>query len=208
MNFAFSDEQEAFRDTLRRFLESASGSAAVRKHMEMEEGFDRALWRRLSVDLGLPALEIPEAYGGAGFGFLELTVAFEEMGRSLACAPFFSTVLASYAVLNAGSEADKADLLPGVASGERIATLALVDAGGGWEPGAVRMTYEKRGADYVLTGAKSAVTDGASADLLLVAARRPGTSGSEGVSLFAVEGNAEGVKRTPTAPLDLTRRIA
>jgi alkylation response protein AidB-like acyl-CoA dehydrogenase len=116
MNFAFSEEQEELRRSVRRFLEDKSPSTEVRRLMETTEGFDRAVWDQMANQLGLQALAIPEEYGGVGFGYVELTVVFEEMGAALLCAPYFATVaLGANALLSSGDEAAKKDLLPGIA---------------------------------------------------------------------------------------------
>src|SRR5579863_10349410 len=126
MNFAFSEEQEELRRAVRRFLEDKSPISEVRRLMETTEGFDPAVWDQMANQLGLQALAIPEEYGGAGFGYVELTVVFEEMGGALLCSPYFATVaLAANALLSSGDESAKKDLLPGIASGETIATLAF-----------------------------------------------------------------------------------
>ena len=112
MQFSFTSEQEEFRSVLRRFLEEKSPPLVVRRLMETETGWERATWRELNQQLGLTAVHIPEAYGGQGFGFVELGIVLEEMGRALLCAPYFSsTVLAATAIMNAGSEAQKRCLL-------------------------------------------------------------------------------------------------
>ena len=131
MDFAFSEEQDDFRGTLRRFFSEKSPTSEVRRLMETPEGSDPALWRQMAEELGLQGVHIPEQYGGQGFGFLELGLVLEEMGRVLMCTPYFSTVcLAGGAILNAGTEEQKAALLPGIATGETVATLALLDEGG------------------------------------------------------------------------------
>ena len=105
MNFAFSEDQDALRETVRKFLEAKSPSAEVRRLMETTEGYDDAVWKQMGQELGLQSLHIPEAYGGQGYTFVELGIVFEEMGRVLLCAPYFSTVaLAANAILNAGSD--------------------------------------------------------------------------------------------------------
>ena len=117
MNFAFSEEQEELRKTVRSFLEQKSPSAEVRRLMETTEGYDGAVWAQMANELGLQSLHIPEEYGGQGFTFVELGIVLEEMGRVLLCAPYFSTVcLAANAILNAGTDEQKAELLPGIAS--------------------------------------------------------------------------------------------
>ncbi len=209
MNFGFSDEQEAFRETLRRFLEARSPTAEVFRLTETPEGFDPAVWKQMAAELGLQGVHIPETYGGQGFGFLELGIVLEEAGRALLCSPYFSSVcLGANAILNAGSEKQKAAHLPGIASGETVATLALLDEGGSWSPASVSLELRRDGDDCVLDGVKRLVTDGALADLVLVVARLPGTRGEEGLSLIAVAGDDPGLEAVPVDPLDPTRRIA
>ena len=134
MQFSFTSEQEEFRSVLRRFLEEKSPPIVVRRLMETDAGWDRESWRELNQQLGLTAVHIPEAYGGQGFGFVELGIVLEEMGRALLCAPYFaSTVLAATAIMNAGTEAQKRALLPGIAAGDTIATLAFTEPNGRWD---------------------------------------------------------------------------
>ena len=103
--------------------------------MATAEGYDPAVWRQLSEDLALPGIHVPEQYGGAGFGMVELCIVTEELGRALLCAPYFSTaVLAANAILNAGTEAQKSALLPEIAKGARLATLAVTEPDGNWDP--------------------------------------------------------------------------
>jgi alkylation response protein AidB-like acyl-CoA dehydrogenase len=154
--------------------------------------------------LGLQALAIPEEYGGAGFGYVELTVVFEEMGAALLCAPYFSTVaLAANALLSSSDEGAKKDLLPGIASGETIATLAFTEDSGRWDADGITLAATGSGGSWTLDGHKMFVIDGHSANLVLVAARTAG-----GVSLFAVEGGAPGMTATPLATMDQTRKQA
>ena len=209
MEFSFTDEQEEFRTVLRRFLESKSPTTEVRRVMETDEGCDAEVWKQLSEELGLPGIHIPEAYGGQGFGFVELSIILEEMGRSLLCAPYFaSTVLAGTAILNAASEDQKKDLLPGIASGATLATLAFTEANGLWDASGIEMTATSDGGAHRLSGEKSFVVDGHTAGLIVVVARAPGTSGSEGLSFFAVDGDASGLSRQALASMDPTRKLA
>ncbi len=137
MDFGFSKEQDEFREQLRRFLAEKSPSSQVRRLMETPDGYDSTVWRQMAQELGLQGLHIPEAYGGQGFGFLELGIVLEEMGRVLFCGPYFSTIcLAANAILNAGTEEQKRALGPGIVSGETIATLALLDEDGDWRKSA------------------------------------------------------------------------
>ncbi len=204
MNFAFSEEQEELRRSVRRFLEDKSPESEVRRLMETTEGYDPAVWRQMAEQLGLQSLTIPEEYGGAGFRYVELVVVLEEMGAALLCAPYFSTVaLAANALLTSGDEAAKKQYLPGLASGETVGTLALTEDSGRWDLDAVALEARRQGDAYTLDGHKMFVLDGHTADLILVAARSP-----EGLSLFAVSGDAEGLTRTPLATMDQTRKQA
>jgi len=209
MKFSFSSEQEEFRSNLRRFLGERSPTKEVRRLMATDAGFEAAAWRKLNSELGLTAVRIPEAYGGQGFGFGELCIVLEEMGRSLLCAPFFSTaVLATGAILNAGTEAEKQALLPGIAAGDTVATLAWVEQPSRWDAAATTLTAKPSGSGYVLDGFKSYVLDGHTADLIVVLARAPGSSGDKGLSLFTVKGDAKGLSRTLLKTMDETRKLA
>jgi len=204
MNFAFSDEQEAFRGQVRRFLAARSPMSEVRRVMEGTEGFDPALWRAMAEELGLPGLAIDEAHGGQGFGPLELGIVQEELGRALVCAPLFATsCLAAPAITHVGGEADHARWLPAIARGERTATLAWLEPDRGWGFDEVEMVARPDGDGFVLEGRKRFVVDGHGAGLLLVVARA-----GAGLTLLAVEAGAPGVKTEPIAPLDPTRRFA
>jgi alkylation response protein AidB-like acyl-CoA dehydrogenase len=209
VNFAFSDEQEQLRDAVRRFLEAKSPSAEVRRLMETDDGYDPSVWAQMANELGLQSLHIPEEYGGQGFTFLELGIVLEEMGRVLLCAPYFSSVvLAADTILNAGTDAEKAELLPGIASGETIAALALTEANGRWDASGIELVAKSSGDSWTLDGTKSFVIDGHIADLVVVAARLEGTSGEDGVALFTVAGDAAGITRTQLATMDQTRKQA
>src|SRR5271154_1250841 len=141
IQFAFTDEQEQFRSAVRRFLKDRSPTTEVRRLMATAEGYDPAVWRQLSEDLALPGIHVPEQYGGAGFGMVELCIVNEELGRALLCAPYFSTaVLAANAIMNAGTGAQHANLLPSLASGARLATLAVTEPGGNWDPAGIATT--------------------------------------------------------------------
>ncbi len=204
MNFAFSEEQEELRKTVRAFLESKSSETAVREQMETENGFDPAVWSQMGEQMGLQGLSIPEEFGGSGFSFIELGVVLEEMGRALLCAPFFSSVvLAANALLLSGDEAAKKKYLPGIAAGDTVATLATTEPSGKWDEKGITTKAEGSGADWKITGTKMFVIDGATASLIIVGART-----GKGVSLFAVEGDAKGLTRTSLSTMDQTRKQA
>jgi alkylation response protein AidB-like acyl-CoA dehydrogenase len=209
MKFSFSDEQQEFRSVVRRFLEDTSPTTEVRRLMETPEGCDPTVWRQLSSDLGLTAVHIPEAYGGQGFGISELAIAVEEMGRSLLCAPYFgSTVMAATAILKAGTEDQKRALLPDIASGKTVAALAVAEDNGRWDPSGVAATATPAGAKYKIDGVKSFVLDGHTANLIVMLARRPGSAGGDGLSLFAVRADAPGLQRQRLETMDPTRKLA
>ncbi len=204
MNFAFTDEQEQLREFVRSFLEEKSPESAVREQMDTEQGFDPDVWAQMSEQMGLPALTIPEAYGGQGFTRIEQVVVLEEMGRSLLCAPYFSSaVMAANTLMLCADEAAKEAHLPGIASGETRGTLAFTEQNGRWDEPGVTMAATSANGSWQLDGVKMYVLDGHTADLLIVAAR---TSG--GVSLFTVDPGADGLTRTALSTMDQTRKQA
>jgi alkylation response protein AidB-like acyl-CoA dehydrogenase len=212
IQFAFTDEQEQFREAIRRFLQEKSPSTEVRRLMDTTEGYDPEIWRQLSEQLALPGVHIPEQYGGAGFGMVELCIVTEEMGRALLCAPYFSTaVLATNAILNAGTEAQQSSLLPDLASGARLAALAVTEPSGQWEPQSIELVATSSAEGYTLDGAKSYVVDGHVADLLVVAGRVAGTAGRDDhndLALFTVSADTAGVTRSLLPSMDPTRKLA
>ena len=127
MNFGFNDEQELLRSTARKFLDNECSSEVVRRLMDGAEGMTPELWKKIA-EQGWLGLIFPEAYGGMGLGFVDLTVLMEEMGRAVMPGPFFSTVLlGGLAVLEAGTEAQKKAWLPEIASGDKRVTLAWME---------------------------------------------------------------------------------
>ncbi|WP_328430688.1 acyl-CoA dehydrogenase family protein [Streptomyces sp. NBC_00443] len=206
MDLTFSQEQDELRKVVRSFLAKYSDEQAVRRLAADPEGHDVFIWRRMSGELGLQGLAVPEEYGGSGFGYVELGIVFEEAGRALLCGPYFATVaLAAEALLRCDDESARHDLLPGIASGETVATLALTEDGGRWDEPGIRLTASgDTTTGWRLTGTKTYVPDGHLADLLLVAARTP-----VGISLFAVDAaDARGLTRIPLPTLDQTRKQA
>ena len=202
MNFAFTEEQDELRKTVRAFLDSKSPETAVREQMETETGFDPAVWSQMGEQMGLQGLAIPEEFGGSGYTFTELGIVLEEMGRALLCAPYFSTVvLAANTLLQSGDDAAKQEFLPGIASGETVATLAFTEPSGKWDEAGITMEATGSGSDWKLNGTKMFVLDGNTASLIIVAART-----GAGVSLFTVAGDAAGLTRTNLSTMDQTRK--
>ena len=177
----------------------------MRRLMETTEGYDPAVWKQMGEQLGLQGLAIPEEFGGSGYSYVELIVVLEEMGRRLLAAPYFATVvLAANALIHSGDDTAKKELLPGIATGETIATLAFTEENGRWDEAGVTMPASaSSGGGHTLSGAKTYVIDGHVADVILVAART-----DAGVSLFSVAGDASGLTRTPLSTMDQTRKQA
>jgi alkylation response protein AidB-like acyl-CoA dehydrogenase len=208
MDFRFSEEQEMIRATAEAFLAEKSDSAAVRRAMTTESGYDPALWQSICEEMYWQAMTIPEAYGGLGLGYVELVATVEQMGRYLLCAPFYSSVcLAANALLVAGDEEQKARYLPRLAAGA-TGTLAWTGAGGRWDPHAVAATWQPAEDSYRIDGSYRYVPDGHTAELLVVAARAPGSAGVEGISLFVLPADTAGVSRTWLPTMDQTRQQA
>ena len=202
MNFAFSEEQEELRKSVRRFLDEKSPVTEVRRLMETESGYDEAVWKLMAEQLGLQGLIIPEAQGGSGYGYVELIVVLEEMGKSLLCAPFFSTVaLAANLAMVVGGQGPEY-LLAQIAGGG-TATVAFTEANGKWSEDGVTATATKSGDNYKVSGEKMFVIDGHTAQFLIVAART-----DKGVSLFGVNPSGGGVTKTALPTMDQTRKQA
>lgn len=206
MDFLLSAEQQDFQRGLRRFLAERSPLPVVREVVESERGYDPALWSQMSEQLGLPGLIVPEEYGGAGASMLEAALVMEELGRSLVPSPYFATTaLGVVPILAVGTEDQKQELLPALAAGERTATLAMSEQGGVLGPEGVTMQAVAVGEGVTLTGTKAYVIDGHSADVVVVAARAPG---SADIGLYLVDADAAGLKRSREQTLDLTRPMA
>lgn len=209
MEFAFTEEQLMIREAAESFLADKSTSEAVRKAMATESGYDPDLWTAIATEMGWPAIHIPEAYGGLGLGYVELVAILEQMGRRLLCSPFYSTVcLGANALLVAGTEAQKQELLPQIAAGELTATLAWTGVSGRWDLDGLGATWLREGDDYVLNGTLRYVPDGHTAGLLVIAAREPGTQGEQGIALFTVPADTAGINREWLPTMDQTRKQA
>ena len=209
MKLAHSTEQQELRESVRRFLADRVPLQRVRELMESADGTDEKIWNYAASQLGLQAIAIPEEYGGAGFTFAEQAIVLEELGAALYPGPYLaSAVLAATALLASSDDAAKRDLLPGIAGGETVATLAFTEDDGSWEPDAIRLAASQPdasqpGGGWVLDGHKSFVLDGHTASLILAVAR----SGA-GLSLFAIQAYADGLTRRQLPTLDQTRRLA
>ncbi len=199
MNFDFSEDQKLLQKTARDFLAEHGSLAVARAVLESQKPYDADLWKN-AAQLGWLGTVIPEAHGGAGFGHLELAVIAEELGRAVAPIPFASSVyLATEAILQAGSEAQKSEYLSKLASGEWIGSVALEEKPGLSAPGEIETRIE----NGKITGAKQPVLDGDVANFAVVAAR-----GQGGVSLALVDLDGAGVERRRLRSIDPSRSVA
>ncbi len=200
MDFDFSEDQEALRDAVRRFVDKDYGFER-RTQIERAGGFDRGAWEGLA-GLGLTALAVPEAHGGLGFGAVEAMVVMEELGRGLVMEPVAQGALIAPALLSKAPDALQADWLPRIAGGEALVVLAHQEAKSRYRLNRVAT----RAVDGKLTGVKSLVPAGDVADAFIVPARVSGADdASEGIALYLVERSAAGVHTRPYSIYDGSR---
>jgi len=207
MNFGFTEDQEALRDATRKFLDNECPTTFVRKMMADETAHATELWKKIA-ELGWLGIIVPEEFGGSGGSFLDLVVILEEEGKSLLPGPFFATaLLGTTAILAGGSAAQKSAILPKVAEGNHILTLALAEKSGRYDAAGVTLAAKPKGKDFVLSGEKLFVPDAHVADQLIVAARTAQSGSPEdGITLFLVDAKAPGVTITQLKTVDMTRR--
>jgi alkylation response protein AidB-like acyl-CoA dehydrogenase len=193
-------EQAGLRDAARELFAVRAGREARRAHVDGGAPYDVELWNTMAVELGLHGILIDERYGGAGGTLADLAIALEELGAALVCAPFFATVvMAATAIAESGDEAAQAQLLPAIASGELVATLAFRESPSPDEG----LTAQITGDTWTIRGSAVHVIEGASAQVFLVVART-----NSGRGLFLVHAQAQGVQCFDSATLDPTRRLA
>ena len=190
----YTPEHRMFRETCRRFFEKE----VVPFHMKWEEEgiVPRALWRKAG-EQGLLGVTMPEAYGGAGADFLYSAILIEEQGRALASGPAFSLhndIVVPY-LLHYGTKEQKKKWIPKACAGELVTAIAMTEPGTGSDLQAVRTTAIRDGDHYVVNGSKTYITNGQSADLVIVVAKTDPTAGGKGISLILVEATREGFKR-------------
>lgn len=204
MPLVLNEEQRLLKDTAKEFLNSNAPVTALRKLRDDKDsiGYSRELWQQL-VELGWASIILPEAYDGLDFGFMGLGAIIEESGRTLTASPLFSTVvLSASALILGGNERQKQENLPAIASGQLCIALA-VEESNHHNPQAITMAAELTADGFILNGKKTFVLDGHCSDKLIVVARTAGEAGStDGLSLFLVDANAEGIKLTRTSMVD------
>jgi alkylation response protein AidB-like acyl-CoA dehydrogenase len=193
MDLGLDEQQEMLKTFARDFLEKECPESVVRAMEEDEKGYSPELWSKMA-EQGWMGLTIPEAYGGSGLTLCEQVVLLEEFGRALVPGPFISTtVLGATPIMEAGSEAQKKEYLPKIASGELIMTMALTEPSAKWSSDGVTLSAKKEGSDYVLNGTKLFVPDAHVSDAMIVVARTSG-KGDSGISLFIVDSKSSGIK--------------
>jgi alkylation response protein AidB-like acyl-CoA dehydrogenase len=206
MDFGFSEEQEMLRQSVRDFLVAESPMTYVRQMMEDERGFSDEQWKKMA-ELGWTGLIIPEEYGGAGLNMVDMVVVLEEMGKVVFPGPFFaSAILGGVAIDLGGSAEQKQRWLPGLADGSKRATLAQVEESGRWDADGIQLAAKAAGGGFSLSGTKLFVHDAQNADLLIVPARTAG-SGSDGITVFVVDGKAKGLSVRVLKTMDQTRKL-
>ena len=204
MALVLSEDQQLLRDSARHFCQDNAPISVVRRLRDekSELGYDEAIWRQM-IELGWPGMAIAEKYGGFEFGYTGLGLVLEETGRTLASSPLISSVLLGASLLSeAGNEEQKSKLLPQIVAGD-LRLAVGVDEGPHHAPSRVACSAVKEGTEYILTGTKSFILDGQTADKLLVSARTSGESYSEGgISLFMLDANAQGLQIQRTTMVD------
>jgi alkylation response protein AidB-like acyl-CoA dehydrogenase len=208
MEFGFSEQQNLLRASARQFLEREYPPDVVRRLSDDPQGYSPDLWQKMA-ELGWLGLVLPETYGGSGLSFVDLSILMEEMGRVLLPAPFFSSIaLGAMALLEAGSEEQRRQMLPRLARGEIKVCLALLEADGRYDPRGIALRASLRGNRATLNGTKLFVVDAHLADYVICVARtRGGRNPESGISLFLLDMKSPGIVCTPLVSMDRTRRL-
>lgn len=205
MALVLNEEQMMLQEAARDFLHSRTPVSHLRKLRDSgnETGFSADTWNEMA-GMGWPAIVIPEAYGGLGFGYTGLGIVLQESGRTLTPSPLLGTAMMAVALLlRYGSEAQRADLLPAIAAGEHIVGIGLEEQGQ-HAPHRVATLARESGDGFVVTGTKRFVFDGMVADTFILSARTQGTEAEEaGISLFLVPADSPGLKVTRRGALDI-----
>ncbi len=203
MPLVLNEEQSMLKDAAKDFCTNNTPITQMRKLRDekSESGFDRDTWNQM-VELGWAGITIPEDFGGLGFGYMGMGVVMEECGRTLTCSPLLATAIGASAIVAGGSDDQKSGLLPQVAGGEMLLTLALEETPH-HNPYGISTKAEKSGDGYKVTGSKKFVLDGHVADKLIVVARTAGASGErDGLTLLLVDRESAGVTVTRTIMAD------
>ncbi|HEY1467078.1 MAG TPA: acyl-CoA dehydrogenase family protein, partial [Acidimicrobiales bacterium] len=205
MELELTDDQQLFRETTRKFLETSTPLTVVREiAAENPDGFDRGWWRR-GAELGWTSMLVPEELGGgsvSGEGVMDLQLIAEEMGRMVSPGPLLPTNVVAAALSQPGAAGHHDDVVAGLLSGETIATWAVAEPGGTWSPAEAQVRAQPGDGGFVLQGAKTAVEAAAQSDYFLVSART-----GEGLTQFLVPADTPGISVTALESLDMVRRF-
>jgi alkylation response protein AidB-like acyl-CoA dehydrogenase len=193
MDLRFTEAQEILKKAARDFLTTECPKTLVRELEKSEKGYSPELWKKMA-DLGWMGLVIPEAYEGIGYTFQDLTVLLEEVGRNIVPGPLISTVISSFAIIEAGTEEQKKEFLPKISSGDLILTLALLEAEGTFDATGVSVKATPKGDDFVIDGTKLFVEMAHIANYMLCVTRtKDGASPDKGITLFLVDAKSPGI---------------
>jgi alkylation response protein AidB-like acyl-CoA dehydrogenase len=209
MDFDFTADQVMLRNSVREYLSEKVPTTFVRKMFDEPTGFSKEMWKEMA-GLGWLGLTFPEENDGLGLGMVELASLLEEMGRAAFPGPYFASVLlAGEALKRAGDRAQKEKYLGGIASGQMVATMGVLEEATNWGPESIHMRAEPGGGGFVLNGLKRFVPFAQVADVLLVPARTSTAADpSSGISLFLVDTKSKGVETTPMTNIDMTSKQA
>jgi alkylation response protein AidB-like acyl-CoA dehydrogenase len=196
IDLTLGEDQLLLQRSANEFFRKHCPPEFVREIEDGELGYSPDLWREMA-SLGWLGITYPEEYGGTGAGFLDLYPIYEEMGRFLVPSPHLDTVVvAGDTILAAGTDAQRQRLLPAIASGECIVSLAVVEGDGSFGPAGIACSARRNGGDFVVSGTKLLVGYAPSVDLFLVVARTGGDTGADGISLLLVDAAADGISCT------------
>ncbi|MBM4449659.1 MAG: acyl-CoA dehydrogenase [Chloroflexi bacterium] len=192
MDLRFSEQQEILKKMARDFLTTECPKALVRELEKDEKGYSPALWKKMA-ELGWMGLVIPENYEGMGYGFQDLTVLVEEIGRNILPGPLLCTIISTFPILENGTDEQKKDFLPKIASGELILTPALLEAEGTLDASDIALKATAKGDDFIINGTKMFVEMAHVANYFVLAARTKAGTSEDGVTLFLVDARSKGV---------------
>jgi len=206
MDFGFTEEEEVFRESYRKFLKKENPTTLVREIEEKGLDYSREIYRKMA-DLGWLQIMIPEEYGGIGGDWVDMAILFEETGRALLQSPYFTTVtLGAQTILAFGTEEQKREFLPKIGNGEIVMALALTEADAGSNLRVISTAATPDSEDYIINGTKLYISNAHLADYIIVVTRTgPSASDGAGISLFLVDGKNPNVKCTPMKTFGLER---
>ena len=193
MDLRLTEQQEILKKSARDFLTKECPKAKIRELEKDPKGYDPELWKKMA-ELGWLGFNIPEEYEGMGYSFEDLAVHIEEVGRNILPGPYLSTVVNTYAIVEAGTDEQKKEYLSKISYGNLIVTLAWLEENGLFEPSGVTLKAANKGTDYVLNGTKMFVDGAHVSDLMFVVARTREGAGADGITLFLVDAKSSGIK--------------